>query len=134
MTTSTHSTSVNIPEQADPIAVRRQAAIFLIIEFLLIFAPLIILGAAINWPASLDEPAAYPGAVHGDDVRLFYLPCLFPAVLADGIPDRARDRHRRYREYTFPCGQRVCRPFCPGAGIGACAMAVCYAGAGTPIH
>ena len=58
MTTSTQSASVNITEQADPIAVRRQAAIFLIIEFLLIFAPLVILGAAINWPGSLDEPAS----------------------------------------------------------------------------
>ncbi|MEZ4590296.1 MAG: DUF4386 family protein [Chloroflexota bacterium] len=38
--------------------IRRQAAVLLIIEFLLIFAPLLILGAAINWPASLDEPAS----------------------------------------------------------------------------
>ncbi len=36
----------------------RSAAVVLIIEALLIFAPLAILGAAINWPASLDEPAA----------------------------------------------------------------------------
>jgi hypothetical protein len=58
MTPSTNSASVNTSAQADPIAIRRQAAIFLIIEFLLIFAPLIILGVAINWPASLDEPAS----------------------------------------------------------------------------
>ena len=58
MTPSTNSASVNISAPADPFAIRRQAAIFLIIEFLLILAPLIILGAAINWPASLDEPAS----------------------------------------------------------------------------
>jgi hypothetical protein len=58
MTPSTHSAPVHNPKQSDPIAIRRQAAIFLIIEFLLIFAPLIILGTAINWPASLDEPAS----------------------------------------------------------------------------
>jgi len=50
MTTSANSASVNITAQAYPISIPRQAAIFLIIEFLLIFAPLIILGAAINWP------------------------------------------------------------------------------------
>ena len=48
MTPSINSASVTTPEQADPITIRRQAAIFLIIEFLLIFAPLVILGAAIN--------------------------------------------------------------------------------------
>ena len=58
MTPSTNSLSVDTSAQAGPIAIRRQAAIFLIIEFLLIFAPLIILGTAINWPASLDEPAS----------------------------------------------------------------------------
>lgn len=36
---------------------RYTAFVLLLIEFLLIFAPLIILGGAINWPASLDEPA-----------------------------------------------------------------------------
>ena len=56
MTASPRFESVNTAAQADPVSIRRQTAIFLIIEFLLIFAPLIILGAAINWPASLDEP------------------------------------------------------------------------------
>lgn len=37
---------------------RYTAFALLLIEFLLIFAPLIILGGAINWPASLDEPAS----------------------------------------------------------------------------
>lgn len=35
----------------------RASAILIIIEFFLIFAPLTILGAAINWPESLSEPA-----------------------------------------------------------------------------
>ncbi len=39
-------------------SIYRQAATFLIIEVVLIFAPLVILGLAINWPASLDEPAS----------------------------------------------------------------------------
>jgi len=34
------------------------AFVLLLVEFLLIFAPLAILGAAINWPTSLDEPAS----------------------------------------------------------------------------
>lgn len=38
--------------------IKNIAIVFLIIESLLIFAPLIILGATINWPASLDEPAS----------------------------------------------------------------------------
>ncbi len=37
---------------------KRTTAIILIIEGLLIFAPTIILGAAINWPANLDAPAS----------------------------------------------------------------------------
>ena len=37
---------------------RYSAFVLLIIEFSLIFAVLAILGAAINWPASLDEPAS----------------------------------------------------------------------------
>ncbi|MEM6528956.1 MAG: DUF4386 family protein [Chloroflexota bacterium] len=37
---------------------RYSAAVLLIIEFFLIFVPMVILGQAINWPASLDEPAS----------------------------------------------------------------------------
>lgn len=93
MTTSTHSASVNIPAQADPIAVRRQAAIFLIIEFLLIFAPLIILGAAINWPASLDEPASvnlplileqYKAMMTGYSIYLVYSLLFWPMAYLTG--------------------------------------------------
>lgn len=40
----------------------RTAGILLIVQFALIFVPVIVLGAAINWPASLDEPTStlYP--------------------------------------------------------------------------
>lgn len=37
--------------------ISQQTAVLLILQALLIFAPLIILGGAIDWPASLDEPA-----------------------------------------------------------------------------
>lgn len=93
MTTSTQSVSVNIPAQADPIAVRRQAAIFLIIEFLLIFAPLIILGAAINWPGSLDEPASvnlplileqYRAMMTGYSIYLVYSLLFWPMAYLTG--------------------------------------------------
>lgn len=93
MTTSTHSASVNIPAQVDPSAVRRQAAIFLIIEFLLIFAPLIILGAAINWPASLDEPASvnlplileqYIAMMTGYSIYLVYSLLFWPMAYLTG--------------------------------------------------
>ena len=93
MTTSTNSESFNIPAQADPIAIRRQAAIFLIIEFLLIFAPLIILGAAINWPASLDEPASvnlplileqYKAMMTGYSIYLVYSLLFWPMAYLTG--------------------------------------------------
>jgi len=93
MTTATHSASVNIPAKADPIAIRRQAAIFLIIEFLLIFAPLIILGSAINWPASLDEPASvnlplileqYTAMMTGYSIYLVYSLLFWPMAYLTG--------------------------------------------------
>lgn len=59
--------AVNTKNGAVPL--RRSTAILLLIEFLLIFLPLIILGAAINWPASLDEPAS----AHGKFVLVFCL-------------------------------------------------------------
>ncbi len=39
-------------------AFRYSAFTLLLVEFLLLFAPLLILGGAINWPASLDQPAS----------------------------------------------------------------------------
>jgi hypothetical protein len=65
MTGSTNSASVYMTAQADPIAIRRHAAIILVMEFLLIFAPLIVLGAAINCrPAWMNRP--------GSTCRLFW--------------------------------------------------------------
>lgn len=93
MTASSNSASVNITAQADPIAIRRHAAIFLIIEFLLIFAPLIILGAAINWPASLDEPASinlplildqYVAMMTGYSIYLVYSLLFWPMAYLTG--------------------------------------------------
>jgi len=93
MTTSPNSASVNITAQADPISIRRQAAIFLIIEFLLIFAPLIILGAAINWPGSLDEPASvnlplileqYMAMMTGYSIYLVYSLLFWPMAYLTG--------------------------------------------------
>ena len=93
MTPSTNSASVHTPKQADSITIRRQAAIFLIIEFLLIFAPLIILGAAINWPASLDEPASvnlplileqYMAMMTGYSIYLVYSLLFWPMAYLTG--------------------------------------------------
>jgi len=93
MTPSTNSLSVDTSAQAGPIAIRRQAAIFLIIEFLLIFAPLIILGTAINWPASLDEPARvnlplileqYMAMMTGYSIYLVYSLLFWPMAYLTG--------------------------------------------------
>jgi len=93
MTPSTNSASVNTSAQDDPIAIRRQAAIFLIIEFLLIFVPLIILGVAINWPASLDEPASvnlplileqYTAMMTGYAIYLVYSLLFWPMAYLTG--------------------------------------------------
>jgi len=93
MTPSTNSLSVDTSAQAGPIAIRRQAAIFLIIEFLLIFAPLIILGTAINWPASLDEPASvnlplileqYMAMMTGYSIYLVYSLLFWPMAYLTG--------------------------------------------------
>jgi hypothetical protein len=93
MTASTNPAYVNISAQVGPIAIRRQAAIFLIIEFLLIFAPLIILGAAINWPASLDEPASvnlplileqYMAMMTGYSIYLVYSLLFWPMAYLTG--------------------------------------------------
>jgi hypothetical protein len=93
MIASSNSASVDISAQAEPIAIRRQAAIFLIIEFVLIFAPLIILGASINWPASLDEPASvnlplildqYVAMMTGYSIYLVYSLLFWPMAYLTG--------------------------------------------------
>ncbi len=93
MTTSNHSASVKGATQDDPFAINRQAAIFLIIETVLIFAPLIILGTAINWPASLDEPASvnlplileqYTAMMTGYSIYLIYSLLFWPMAYLTG--------------------------------------------------
>ncbi len=93
MTSTPNAVSGNITGQAGPISIQRQAAIFLIIEFLLIFAPLIILGTAINWPASLDEPAGvnlplildqYVAMMTGYSIYLVYSLLFWPMAYLTG--------------------------------------------------
>lgn len=62
----------------------RQTAILLIIEGLLLFAPIIILGAAIEWPAVLDEsPEVVLSRIHdnADMVSIGYLSYLIYSIL-----------------------------------------------------
>jgi len=62
----------------------RTTAVILIIEGLLIFAPMLILGAAINWPDSLNEPADVvlkSILEEADAVRLGYFSYLIYSVL-----------------------------------------------------
>lgn len=62
----------------------RAAAILLIVETVLVFMPLIILGSAINWPASLGDPAsiALPRLLeNASAVRLGYLVYLVYSLL-----------------------------------------------------
>lgn len=60
---------------------------------MLIFAPLIILGAAINWPASLDEPASvnlplilkqYGSMMTGYSIYLVYSLLFWPMAYLTG--------------------------------------------------
>lgn len=65
-------------------ATTRTVGALLVIESLLLFAPLAILGAAINWPASLSEPPSVVLpliAQQADAVRLGYLIYLAYSVL-----------------------------------------------------
>jgi len=65
-------------------SVNRQAAILLLAQFVLFFVPIMVLGAAIDWPASLDEPIStlYPRFVQNlAAVRLGYGAYLAYSVL-----------------------------------------------------
>jgi hypothetical protein len=65
-------------------SMNRTAGIILLIEGLLIFVPMIVLGAAINWPASLDEPASVvlPAILEqADATRIGYFAYLIYSVL-----------------------------------------------------
>jgi hypothetical protein len=73
MVNTTRSTSTN-----------RTAGILLILQFALIFVPIFVLGNAINWPASLDEPTStlYPQLVANlGGVRLGYTAYLIYSTL-----------------------------------------------------
>ncbi|MEQ8672432.1 MAG: DUF4386 domain-containing protein [Aggregatilineales bacterium] len=64
--------------------IKRNTAILLIIEGLLLFVPTIVLGGAINWPASLGDPAeTMLPLIHeqADAVRLGYFAYLIYSVL-----------------------------------------------------
>jgi hypothetical protein len=93
MNTTTYSMSANIHTKNGVAPLHRSAAILLIIEFLLIFPPLMILGAAINWPASLDEPASvnlplifeqYAGMMAGYSFYLAYSLLFWPVAYLTG--------------------------------------------------
>jgi len=70
--------------RTDATAPGRGLGVLLIAEALLSFAPLVVLGAAIGWPASLDNPAAQQLAAiatHADAVALGYGLYLLYSVL-----------------------------------------------------
>ena len=70
--------------RTDATAPGRGLGLLLIAEALLSFAPLVVLGAAIGWPASLDNPAAQQLAAiatHADAVALGYGLYLLYSVL-----------------------------------------------------
>jgi hypothetical protein len=65
-------------------ALYRTAGLVLIVESLLLFVPVFILGAAINWPASLSEPASVmlPLLIEkAEPVRIGYLIYLLYSLL-----------------------------------------------------
>jgi hypothetical protein len=77
----------------DSRSLNRTTAILLLVEFLLILAPQLILGAAINWPASLDEPARvnlplildqYPAMMAGYSFYLVYSLLFWPVAYLTG--------------------------------------------------
>jgi len=71
----------------------KTAGILLVIEFAILFIPLFILGSAINWPASLDEPAAvnlplilenYGAMMTGYGIYLIYSLLFWPVAYFAG--------------------------------------------------
>ncbi|MBA3471606.1 MAG: DUF4386 family protein, partial [Herpetosiphonaceae bacterium] len=88
MATTTASLNTASPTEGKTLA--RATAALLFLETLLMIAPIVILGAAINWPASLDEPAsvvlplivAQSGAVRlGYFLYLLYSVLFWPIAL-----------------------------------------------------
>lgn len=93
MTTLTYPSFANVSTTSEPRSLRRAAIGLLIIEIFLIFPPLIILGAAINWPASLDEPASvnlplvleqYAAVMTGYGIYLVYSLLFWPVAYLTG--------------------------------------------------
>ena len=78
----------------------KPTVILLLVEFLLIFPPLIILGAAINWRASLDEPGGvnlplilgqYAAMMSGYGIYLVYSLLFWPVAYLTGRVIVGRD-------------------------------------------
>ena len=74
-------------------SLKNSAIWLLVIEAFLIFVPLIVLGRAINWPASLDEPASvnlplileqFPAMFTGYSIYLVYSLLFWPVALVAG--------------------------------------------------
>ena len=82
MTSTTASLTTAVPAQRK--GLNRASAALLFLETLLMIAPIVILGSAINWPASLDEPASVVLpliAAQSSAVRLGYFLYLLYSVL-----------------------------------------------------
>lgn len=93
MTTVAVSPTVSTYTGTEPSGLYRTAAVLLIVEFLLIFAPMIILGGAIGWPGNLDEPAGvnlpllleqFPAVVTGYGFYLVYSLLFWPVAYYTG--------------------------------------------------
>jgi Domain of unknown function (DUF4386) len=93
---SLHAAVAAVPTPADARASGRGLGLLLVAEALLAFAPVVVLGAAIGWPASLGLPAAeqlVAIATHADAVALGYglylLYSLLVAPVMVGLAARA---------------------------------------------
>lgn len=93
MSASTYPLSGNSGKTNGARGLRQAAIVLLIVEVFLIFPPLIILGAAINWPASLDEPASvnlplvleqYVAVMAGYGIYLVYSLLFWPVAYLTG--------------------------------------------------
>lgn len=93
MTTSSSAPLTHTNSNATPRRLHQWTVGLLVLEFFLIFPPLIILGAAINWPASLDEPASvnlplvleqYAAVVTGYSIYLLYSLLFWPVAYLTG--------------------------------------------------
>lgn len=80
-------TTTEVQNLAPQRNLRRTAGVMLIVEGLLIYAPLVILGAAIGWPTSLGEPASVnlplmvserPSVLLGYSIYLLYSVLFWP--------------------------------------------------------